>query len=167
MTRCLRYLTYIPGRSRRRSTNSVGNVASLSRTQCKSSEQSPFVSPSGLGSAAAVDNWVQGRFLLVAQNLPLLPVPFVSGGISGMLVGLYRHMQLVTDGVYSHMYLIGSSGRAVFRMVPRSRQTRRAREVPAHRVRTGYRRSRQAPDTAKPGAFGVLAEAEVTNARRS
>ena len=28
--RCLRYLTYIPGRSRRRSTNSVGNVASLS-----------------------------------------------------------------------------------------------------------------------------------------
>ena len=31
------------------------------------------MSPSGLGSAAAVDNWVQGRFLLVAQNLPLLP----------------------------------------------------------------------------------------------
>ena len=48
------------------------------------------MSPSGLGSAAAVDNWVQGRFLLVAQNLPLLPVPFVSGGISGMLVGLGR-----------------------------------------------------------------------------
>ena len=125
------------------------------------------MSPSGLGSAAAVDNWVQGRFLLVAQDLPLLPVPFVSGGISGMLVGLYRHMQLVTDGVYSHMYLIGCSGSAVFRTGSRSRQTRRAREVPAHRVRTGYRRSRQTPVTAKLGAFGVLAEAEVTNARRS
>ena len=92
------------------------------------------MSPSGLGSAAAVDDWVQGRFLLVAQNLPLLPVPFVSGGISGMLVGLYRHMQLVADGVYGHMNLIGSSGRAVFRMVPRSRQTRRARGVTTGRI---------------------------------
>eukprot|EP01044_Picomonas_judraskeda_P008470 COSAG03_NODE_970_length_5151_cov_637.110451_3_plen_100_part_00 len=73
------------------------------------------MSPSGLGSAAAVDNGVQGRFLLVAQNLPLLPVPFVSGGISGMLVGLYRHMQLVTDGVYSHMYLYTACGNSLSR----------------------------------------------------